>query len=167
MFRNARLSGSGVRSMAERRPAGAAPARKTAVVACMDARVDVLATLGLQLGDAHVIRNAGGVVTDDVIRSLTISQRLLGTEEIILLHHTDCGMMSFRDEELKTAIERETGRRPPYPMGAFTDLETDVRESMERIKSNPFLRHKKVRGFIVDVHTGSLREVLPERELAL
>ena len=153
--------------LAQRQAVGAAPARKTAVVTCMDARIDPLAALGLQLGDAHVLRNAGGIVTDDVVRSLIISQRLLGTEEIVVMQHTDCGMLTFRDEELKTAIERETGRRPPYDMGAFADLESSVRNSMEKLRSSPFLRNKRIRGCIVDVHTGRVREVEPERALSL
>jgi carbonic anhydrase len=136
------------------------PARKVAVVACMDARLNVYGLLGLQEGDAHVIRNAGGVVTDDAIRSLAISQRLLGTEEIILIHHTGCGMLTLSDEEFKAAIEQDTGIRPPWAAEAFSDLEGDVRQSIARIKASPFVPHKdSVRGFVYEVETGRLREV--------
>ncbi|MEM0121757.1 MAG: carbonic anhydrase, partial [Thermoprotei archaeon] len=133
------------------------PSRKIAVVACMDARLDVYRLLGLDLGEAHVIRNAGGVVTDDVVRSLVISQWLLGTEEIMLIHHTDCGMLTFTDGDLKKRIEKETGIRPPFAMEAFTELDEDVRQNINRIKSNPFILKKdKVRGFVYDVKTGRL-----------
>jgi carbonic anhydrase len=136
------------------------PAKGVAVVACMDARLDVHAILGLEVGDAHVIRNAGGVVTDDEIRSLAISQRLLGTEEIILIHHTDCGMLTFTDEEFKESIREETGIKPEWAAEAFSDLEGDVRQSIARIKSSPFIPKKDaVRGFVYDVHTGRLNEV--------
>jgi carbonic anhydrase len=136
------------------------PAREIAVVACMDARLETGALLGLEEGEAHVIRNAGGVVTDDVIRSLTISQRLLGTREIMLIHHTDCGMLTFTDAGLKEDIQRETGIRPPFAMDAFSDIEGDVRQSMERIKASPFVVHKDaIRGFVYEVETGRLREV--------
>jgi carbonic anhydrase len=136
------------------------PAKKVAVVACMDARLIPTRVLGLNEGDAHVIRNAGGVVTDDEIRSLAISQRLLGTEEIILIHHTDCGMLTFTDDELKRAVERETGLRPPFALESFPDVEQDVRQSLARIKANPFVpMRESVRGFIYDVATGLLREV--------
>jgi carbonic anhydrase len=136
------------------------PGRKVAVVACMDARLHVYGVLGLREGDVHVIRNAGGVVTDDVIRSLCISQRLLGTEEIILIHHTDCGMLTFTDDEVKQAIERDTGLRPHFALESFSDLEQDVRQSIRRIKASPFVpRRESVRGFIYDVATGRLREV--------
>jgi carbonic anhydrase len=136
------------------------PAKGVAVVACMDARLDVHGMLGLELGDAHVIRNAGGVITDDEIRSLAISQRLLGTREIVLIHHTDCGMLTFSDEEVADQIEADTGVRPPFVLESFGDLEGNVRESMERIKTNPFIPHKDaVRGFVYDVETGRLREV--------
>ncbi|MBI2468194.1 MAG: carbonic anhydrase [Candidatus Rokubacteria bacterium] len=136
------------------------PARHVAVVACMDARLDVHELLGLQEGDAHVIRNAGGAVTEDAIRSLGISQRLLGTREIILIHHTDCGMLTFTDEEVKRQIQGETGIRPPFALEAFPDLDADVRQSIARIKANPFVPRKdSVRGFIYDVKTGRLREV--------
>ncbi len=139
----------------------AAPARKVAVVACMDARLNVYAILGLREGDAHVIRNAGGVITDDAIRSLAISQRLLGTEEIILIHHTGCGMLTFTDDEFRDAIHEETGIRPQWPAEAFSDLDTDVRESIARIRETPFIpRRDAVRGFIYEVETGRLREVV-------
>jgi carbonic anhydrase len=136
------------------------PSKKTAVLACMDARLDVHKILGLEEGEAHVIRNAGGVVTDDAIRSLVISQRLLGTEEIILIHHTDCGMLTFKDDDVKAKIESETGIKPPFALEAFPNLEDDVKQSINRIKASPFVPHKdKVRGFIYDVKTGRLREV--------
>jgi len=136
------------------------PARKVAVVACMDARLNVYAALGLQEGDAHVIRNAGGVVTDDAIRSLAISQRLLGTEEIILIHHTGCGMLTFSDDEFRQSIERDSGIRPAWAAEAFEDLEGDVRQSIARVKASPFLPRKDaVRGFVYEVETGRLREV--------
>ena len=136
------------------------PARHVAVVACMDARLNVYAALGLAEGDAHVIRNAGGVITDDEIRSLAISQRLLGTREIILIHHTDCGMLTFTDDDFKAAIYADTGIKPPWAAEAFSDLEADVRQSIARIKANPFIPHRDhVRGFVFDVDTGLLREV--------
>ena len=136
------------------------PARGLAVVACMDARLDVHQIMGLAEGDAHVIRNAGGVVTDDAIRSLTISQRLLGTREIALIHHTDCGMLTFRDDDVKDAIEADTGLRPAFAMEAFPNLEADVRQSMARIAASPFIPHKdQVRGFVYDCATGRLNEV--------
>ncbi len=136
------------------------PARGMAVVACMDARLDVHKILGLKEGDAHVIRNAGGVVTDDVIRSLVISQRLLNTREIILIHHTDCGMLTFRDDDVKDMIEADTGLRPHFAMEAFGSLEQDVRQSMARIHASPFIPNQdQVKGFIYDCATGSLNEV--------
>ena len=136
------------------------PARGVAVVACMDARLDVHKILGLEEGDAHVIRNAGGVITDDEIRSLTISQRLLGTREIVLIHHTDCGMLTFTDDELKQQIQEEAGVKPHFPMESFSDLEEDVQQSIARIQHSPFIPHKDgVRGFIYEVETGRLREV--------
>jgi carbonic anhydrase len=136
------------------------PAKGVAVVACMDARLDVHKILGLQEGDAHVIRNAGGVITDDEIRSLAISQRLLGTREIILIHHTDCGMLTFTDDEVKQQIQEEVGIKPEFALEAFSDLEEDVRQSMRRIQASPFIPHKEsVRGFIYEVETGRLREV--------
>jgi carbonic anhydrase len=138
----------------------APPARQLAIVACMDARIDLRATLGLEDGDAHIIRNAGGVVTDDVIRSLMISQRLLGTVEIMLIHHTNCGLQTFSDAELKDAIEKETGTRPPFAIGAFTDLEEQVRNSIARVAASPLLPHRdSIRGFVYEVETGRLREV--------
>jgi carbonic anhydrase len=141
-------------------PAPLPPALHLAVVACMDSRLDVHGALGLAIGDAHVIRNAGGVVTDDVIRSLVISQRLLGTREIILIHHTDCGMVKFTDDQLKGDIERDTGIRPPWATEAFTDLDSDVTQSIARLKASPFVPHTdNVRGFVFDVETGLLREV--------
>jgi carbonic anhydrase len=136
------------------------PARKVAVVACMDARLDVHGALGLGLGDVHVIRNAGGVVTDDIIRSLAVSQHLLGTEEIVLLHHTDCGMQRFSDEELAERLRKETGERPAWRGRAFTDLDESVRQSIRALKESPFIPHKAVRGFVFDVKTGKLREIL-------
>ncbi len=136
------------------------PAKHVAVVACMDARMNVYALLGLAEGDAHVIRNAGGVVTDDEIRSLTISQRLLGTREIILIHHTECGMLTFTDDEFKAAIQAETGIKPSWAAEAFGDLDADVRQSVARIKASPFIPHTDaVRGFVFDVATGKLSEV--------
>jgi carbonic anhydrase len=136
------------------------PARKLAVLACMDARIDVHAILGLGVGDAHVIRNAGGVVTDDEIRSLSISQRLLGTEEIILIHHTDCGMLTFTDDVFKRSIQDETGIKPEWAAESFDNLEEDVRQSIARIKASPFIPHTgSVRGFVYEVETGRLREV--------
>ncbi len=138
----------------------APPARNLAVVACMDARLNVYGMLGLQEGDAHVIRNAGGVVTDDVIRSLTISQRLLGTREIVLIHHTDCGMLTFTDDEVKQQIQEEVGIKPEFALEAFSDLEEDVRQSIRRILASPFIPHTdNVRGFIYEVESGRLREV--------
>jgi carbonic anhydrase len=136
------------------------PAKGVAVVACMDARLDVHKILGLEEGDAHVIRNAGGVITDDEVRSLTISQRLLGTREVILIHHTDCGMLTFSDDELKAQIHEEVGMKPHFSMESFSDLEEDVRQSVARIQASPFIPHKEsVRGFIYEVETGRLREV--------
>ena len=136
------------------------PSRQLAVVACMDARLNVYAILGLRDGEAHVIRNAGGVVTDDEIRSLTISQRLLGTHEIILIHHTDCGMLTFTDDDFKASILKDTGIKPEWAAEAFPDLDDDVRQSIARIKASPFIPHKdSVRGFVFDVATGKLREV--------
>ena len=136
------------------------PGKKIALVVCMDARLETGRLLGLQEGDAHVIRNAGGVVTDDVIRSLVISQRLLGTREIALVHHTDCGMLTFSDDALKDAIAAETGIRPSFAMESFSDLEQDVRQSIARIKASPFIPHRdQVRGFVYDVRNGRLKEV--------
>jgi carbonic anhydrase len=135
------------------------PGRKLAVVACMDARLIPTKVLGLQEGDAHVIRNAGGVVTDDAIRSLAISQRLLGTEEIVLIHHTDCGMLTFNDDDFKRSIQDDTGVKPAWAAEAFPDLDEDVRQSIARIKASPFIPRKNVRGFVYEVETGKLREV--------
>jgi carbonic anhydrase len=136
------------------------PASNVAVVACMDARLNVYAILGLNEGEAHVIRNAGGVITDDQIRSLAISQRLLGTREIILIHHTDCGMLTFSDDTFKRAIQDDTGIKPTWSAEAFPDLGEDVRQSIARIKASPFIPHKDaIRGFVFDVATGKLDEV--------
>jgi carbonic anhydrase len=136
------------------------PAKKVAVIACMDARLNPSYILGLEEGDAHVIRNAGGVITDDEIRSLAISQRLLGTEEIILIHHTDCGMLTFNDDDFKRSIQEETGIKPQWAAEAFEDLEEDVRQSKARIESSPFIPNKgSIRGFVYDVNTGRLDEV--------
>jgi carbonic anhydrase len=135
------------------------PGRKLAVVACMDARLIPTRVLGLNEGDAHVIRNAGGVVTDDTIRSLAISQHKLGTEEIVLIHHTDCGMLTFKDDDFKESLEQETGIKPAWSAEAFADLEGDVRQSIARIKASPFIPKKNVRGFVYEVETGKLREV--------
>jgi carbonic anhydrase len=137
------------------------PASHVAVVACMDARLNVYGILGLREGEAHVIRNAGGVVTDDEIRSLAISQRLLGTTEVILIHHTDCGMLTFTDDGFKRSIQDETGIKPEWAAEAFTDLDEDVRQSIARIKASPFIPRKDaVRGFVFDVATGKLNEVI-------
>ncbi len=136
------------------------PAKNVAVVACMDARLNVYGMLGLTEGEAHVIRNAGGVVTDDVIRSLTISQRLLGTREIILIHHTDCGMLTFSDDEVRQQIQEDVGIKPEFALEAFSDLEEDVRQSIRRIQASPFVPHKdSVRGFVYEVESGRLHEV--------
>jgi carbonic anhydrase len=140
------------------------PASRAAVIACMDCRVNVYGVLGIAEGDAHIIRNAGGVVTDDVIRSLTISQRLLGTTEIVLIHHTDCGMLAFRDDDLKDQIEAETGLRPAFAFETFPDLDGDVLQSIARIMASPFIPNKdSVRGFVYEVATGRLREVEQRR----
>jgi carbonic anhydrase len=136
------------------------PSKGVAVVACMDARLDVFALLGLRPGEAHVIRNAGGVVTEDEIRSLAISQRVLGSREIILIHHTDCGMLTFTDDAFRRAIQDDTGIRPPWSSEAFTNVEDDVRQSKARITASPFIPYKdSIRGFIFDVATGQLNEV--------
>lgn len=136
------------------------PSKHVVVLACMDARLDVYRALGLNEGEAHVIRNAGGVVTEDEIRSLAISQRLLGTTEIILIHHTDCGMLTFTDDEFKESIRAETGLRPPWAAEAFPDVEEDVHQSLARVRTSPFIPHKEsVRGFVFDVATGRLHEV--------
>jgi carbonic anhydrase len=136
------------------------PAKRIAVVACMDARLNPYGLLGLSEGDAHIIRNAGGVVTDDEIRSLAISQRLLGTEEIVLIHHTDCGMLTFKDDDFRLQIQKDTGIKPEWAAEAFDDLEEDVRQSIARIKASPFVPKKdQIRGFVYDVETGRLTEV--------
>jgi carbonic anhydrase len=136
------------------------PARKVAVVTCMDARLSPYVMLGLEEGEAHIIRNAGGVVTDDEIRSLVISQRLLGTEEIMVIHHTDCGMLTFSDDEFRRQIQEETGVKPQWAAEAFSDLDEDVRQSVARIQTSPFIpRKESVRGFVYEVETGRLREV--------
>jgi carbonic anhydrase len=136
------------------------PSKHIAVLACMDARINVYGVLGLEEGESHVIRNAGGVVTDDEIRSLAISQRLLGTKEIVLIHHTDCGMLTFTDDEFKRGIQDELGIKPEWAAESFTDLDEDVRQSIARIKSSKFIPHTdQVRGFVFDVATGKLREV--------
>lgn len=136
-----------------------APAKGVAVVACMDARLDPARALVLEEGDAHVIRNAGGVITDDALRSLVISQRLLGTTAIILMHHTDCGMLTFSDDEVKDRIQADTGIRPSFALEAFADLDDDIRQSIARLEASPFLSADDVRGFVYDVGTGRLREV--------
>jgi carbonic anhydrase len=137
------------------------PGKKLAVIACMDARLNVYGMLGLNEGDAHVIRNAGGVVTDDEIRSLAISQRLLGTEEVILIHHTDCGMLTFTDDGFKESIQKDTGIKPEWAAEAFPDLDADVRQSIARIKASPFIPSKDaIRGFVYEVESGKLREVV-------
>ncbi|MEV0778341.1 carbonic anhydrase [Streptomyces sp. NPDC050428] len=154
------LGNNGVYAESFAGPLQLPPSRRLAVVACMDARLDIYRILGLDEGDAHVIRNAGGAVTDDAIRSLAISQRLLGTRQIFLIHHTDCGMLTFTDDQFKRDIENETGIRPPWAAEAFTDLVEDVRQSIRRITVSPFIPHTEtVRGFIFDVATGRLREV--------
>jgi len=136
------------------------PKKQLAIVACMDARLDVHKILGLAEGDAHVIQNAGGVVTEDVIRSLLISQRLLGTREIVLIHHTDCGMLTFKDDEVRQQVEQDTGIRPPFALEAFADVDQDIRQSIARILASPLIPTKdSVRGFVYDVRTGTLREV--------
>lgn len=136
------------------------PAKHIAVVACMDARINVYGALGLNEGEAHVIRNAGGVITEDEIRSLAISQRLLGTKEIVLIHHTDCGMITFTDDEFKAAIEKDTGVRPAWAAESFPDVDADVRQSLRRVRHSAFIPHTDaVRGFVFDVATGLLNEV--------
>jgi carbonic anhydrase len=135
------------------------PAKKAAILACMDARLDPAKVLGLREGDAHVIRNAGGVASDDAMRSLIISQRLLGTEEIVLIHHTDCGMETFTDDTVKEQILAETGIRPSFALEAFPKAEDDVKQTAARIRANPFVPRKNIRGFVYEVETGRLREV--------
>jgi carbonic anhydrase len=141
-------------------PAPGAPALRLAVVACMDSRLDVHGALGLSVGDAHVMRNAGGVVTDDMIRSLVISQRLLGTREVILIHHTDCGMLKFTEDEMKDAIEADAGLRPTWATEAFASPDRSIRNSIARLRTSPFVPHTdRIRGFVFDIGTGLLREV--------
>lgn len=135
------------------------PRRRLAIVACMDSRLDLFAALGLKEGDAHIVRNAGGVVTDDVVRSLAISQRRLGTEDIMLIHHTDCGMQKVTDDGFRSELRRATGMAPAFAIESFTDLDDDVRQSIMRIRHSPFLAHGSVRGFVYDSDTGYLREV--------
>ena len=134
-----------------------APARELVVVACMDARIDVLRILGLELGDAHVIRNAGGSVTLDVLRSLVVSQHVLGTKEMLLIHHTECGMLGLDEDEVMARVEQEAGTAPEFTLGAFSDLEENLRSSIKRIQNSPFLRFQTVNGFIYDVRTGRLQ----------
>ncbi len=137
------------------------PSRKLAVVACMDSRLDVFGALGLELGEAHVIRNAGGIVSDDVIRSLSISQRRLGTEEIILIQHTDCGMLTITDDGFRRELQQATGIAPGFAIESFTDLDANVRQSLERLRNSPFLAYTdRIRGFVFDVDTGALREIV-------
>ncbi|MCC3333217.1 beta-class carbonic anhydrase [Nocardia abscessus] len=156
------LENNAVYASTFRGPLPLPPAKGVAVIACMDARLNVYGALGLAEGESHVIRNAGGVVTADEIRSLAISQRLLGTREIILIHHTDCGMLTFTDDDFKASIQDETGIKPDWSAEAFSDLETDVRQSIARIVASPFVPHKdSIRGFVFDVATGKLNEVLP------
>ncbi len=141
-------------------PLDVRPSRQLAIVTCMDSRINVFAALGLGDGEAHIIRNAGGVITDDAIRSLAISQRMLGTREIVLLHHTDCGMQTFSDDDFKRSLLDETGIKPAWAVEAFDDLDEDVRQSIARIQASPFIPHKdSVRGFVYDVHTGAVREI--------
>jgi carbonic anhydrase len=135
------------------------PGKRIAILACMDARLNPYGLFGLREGDAHVIRNAGGVVTDDAIRSLAISQRLLGTDEIVLVHHSGCGMLTFTDDAFRQQVEQDTGVRPPWAAEAFADLDQDVRQSIARINASPFIPKKNVRGFVYEVEKGSLREV--------
>lgn len=156
--RNALRSGTGPGVLAS------PPSLRIAVVACMDARIDPVGLLGLRPGEAHVIRNAGGVVTDDVIRSLAVSQRKLGTTEVMLLHHTKCGMTTFTDEDFWSELQEATGLRPTWAVGTFRETESDVRQSVERVRRSPFLPNTTaVRGFVVDVETGDLAEVLPSQ----
>jgi carbonic anhydrase len=141
-------------------PRPVTPAKHLAIVACMDSRIDVFGLFGLAIGDAHVIRNAGGLITDDALRSLVLSQRVLGTREIILVHHTDCGLQKISEDELQTALQAETGARPPYAFGAFDDVDAAVRRAVARVRSHEFLPQRDhVRGFVYEVETGTLREV--------
>ncbi len=144
----------------ELRPLSVEPAHHVAIVACMDSRIDIFAALGLPQGAAHVIRNAGGIVTDDVIRSLAISQRRLRTDTVVLIHHTDCGLQKVTDESFAKELEAAAGAAPPFPIGAFRDVDEDVRASIARVRGSPFLPHRDhVRGFVFDVTTGQLREI--------
>jgi carbonic anhydrase len=140
-------------------PVPAAPGRGLAIVTCMDARIDVFAMLGMKVGDAHVIRNAGGVATDDAIRSLAISQRLLGTRTALVVQHTQCGLLSIDDQEFRAALRAEVGHAPPWSTEAFDDLDASVRRSLQRVRSDPFLLSEEIRGFVYDVDTGRLHEV--------
>jgi carbonic anhydrase len=150
-----------VRTFPNEMPSEVSPRRHLAVVACMDSRIDVFGMLGLHVGDAHVLRNAGGVITDDMIRSLAISQRRLGTREIVLVHHTDCGLMQLTEDGFKAELEAETGLRPAWAIESFSDPVASVRQSMHRIRVSPFVPHRgQVRGFVYDVNTGELREVV-------
>jgi carbonic anhydrase len=135
------------------------PRKQVAIVTCMDSRMDIFAILGLSNGEAHIIRNAGGVVTDDVIRSLAISQRKLGTREIIVINHTECGMLTFTDDEFRETLRNETGMKPPWSPESFSDLDAEVRNSLNRIRNSAFIQHKNARGFVYDVDSGRLREV--------
>jgi carbonic anhydrase len=147
----------------EHRHVDVRPRRQLAVVACMDSRLDVFAALGLEIGEAHVLRNAGGVITDDVIRSLAISQRKLGTREVMLIHHTDCGMTTITDDGFRAELQREAGMAPAFAIESFTDVDADVRQSILRVRHSPFVPHRdSVRGFVYDVDTHALREVAPE-----
>ena len=137
------------------------PQRHLAVLTCMDSRLDLFGTLGLELGEAHLIRNAGGLATDDAVRSLLLSQRLLGTRAIMVIHHTRCGLESFVEEELADAITADIGFRPPFRLGAYRDVDADVRETVAALRSSPFVDGTDVRGFVFDVGDGSLREVTP------
>jgi carbonic anhydrase len=138
-----------------------APTRRLTVVTCMDSRIDVFAVLGLRIGEAHVLRNAGGIVTDDVLRSLLISQRLLGTREVMLIHHSSCGLLTFRDDELADAVQHDTGMRPPMPLGGITSLDESVRRSLAAVRYCHYLPHRDaVRGFVYELTTGALREVI-------
>ncbi|HTV73111.1 MAG TPA: carbonic anhydrase [Candidatus Acidoferrales bacterium] len=143
-------------------PHSVIPEKHIAVVTCMDSRIDVFRILGLNSGEAHIIRNAGGIVTDDVLRSLVLSQRFLQTREVLLVHHTDCGLQRFSEDEFRERITREVGLEPPYAFGAFTDIDASVRQSIARVGDHPFLPHRvHVRGFVYDVNTGKTREVIP------
>lgn len=144
------------------------PSRRIAIVACMDSRLDIFAALGLKEGEAHVLRNAGGSVTDDVLRSLAISQRCLGTTEIMLIHHTDCGMQRMTDDGFRAELQRSVGMAPTFAIESFADVDADVRQSIMRIRHSPFLPHRdRVRGFVYDVVTGHLRELREDRDLPM